>query len=219
MARILITSGPTREYLDPVRYLTNGSSGRMGAAIATAALARGHQVVIISGPVAVEYPAATRVVSVISTEEMLRASLKEFPECDGVIAVAAPCDFAPRVRQQQKIAKHNQPLIMELCQTPDVIAELGRTKRSDQWSVAFALETDNGIAHARDKLVRKRCDLIVLNDLSAIDAEFVRVQFIDPTGGIQNIEGTKAEIASALFDRLEHLARLRDTRSSDPSQA
>ena len=95
MSRILITSGPTRQYLDPVRYLTNASSGRMGAALAAAAVEAGHQVVVVSGPVEVAYPAEAEVISVVSTEEMLAACRKVFPDCDGLIAVAAPCDYRP----------------------------------------------------------------------------------------------------------------------------
>src|SRR5437667_9718795 len=91
MTRILITSGPTRQYLDPVRYLTNASSGRMGQALAAAALARGHDVVVVSGPVNLEYPAAAQVLPVVSTEEMLDTCQRVFPTCDGLIGVAAPC--------------------------------------------------------------------------------------------------------------------------------
>src|SRR5690606_14922342 len=95
MSRILITSGPTRQYLDPVRYLSNGSSGRMGAALAQAALDFGHEVVVVSGPVEVSYPRNLELVEVISTEEMLEASRTLFPNCDGMIGAAAPCDYRP----------------------------------------------------------------------------------------------------------------------------
>src|SRR5215468_10746867 len=95
MARILITSGPTRQYLDPVRYLTNASSGRMGQALAQAAIDRGHTVTIVSGPVEIAYPVAARVIPVVSTEEMLEAAAAEFDGCDGLIGVAAPCDYRP----------------------------------------------------------------------------------------------------------------------------
>src|SRR6266850_1648564 len=105
LARILITSGPTRQYLDPVRYLTNASSGRMGKALAEAALALGHRVTVISGPVEVAYPAAARVVPVVSTEEMLEAARAEFAKCDGLIGVAAPCDYRPVKVEPHKIAK------------------------------------------------------------------------------------------------------------------
>ena len=97
MPRILLTSGPTRQYLDPVRYLSNGSSGRMGKALAEAALEAGHEVVIVSGPVEVGYPQAARVLPVVSTEEMLEACLSVFPQCDGLIAAAAPCDYRPKI--------------------------------------------------------------------------------------------------------------------------
>src|SRR5215211_6733674 len=103
MARILITSGPTRQYLDPVRYLTNASSGRMCRALAEAALALGHELVIVSGPVEVSYSAAARVVPVISTEDMLAAAIREFEHCDGLIGAAAPCDYRPVRVSEQKI--------------------------------------------------------------------------------------------------------------------
>ncbi len=105
MARILITSGPTREYLDPVRYLSNGSSGRMGCALAGAALADGHDVTIVSGPVSVVYPERARVVPVVTTEELLAACRVEFPKCDGLIAAAAPCDYRPENVASNKIRK------------------------------------------------------------------------------------------------------------------
>ena len=105
MSRILITSGPTRQYLDPVRYLTNASSGRMGAALAAAAIEAGHQVVVVSGPVEVAYPAGAEVIPVVSTEEMLAACRKVFPGCDGLIAVAAPCDYRPAAVARRRSAR------------------------------------------------------------------------------------------------------------------
>ena len=95
MAKLLITSGPTRQYLDPVRYLTNASSGRMGSALADAALKAGHDVVVVSGPVDIAYPEGARIVPVVSTEEMLEAAMREFQQCDGMIGAAAPCDYRP----------------------------------------------------------------------------------------------------------------------------
>src|SRR5262245_29673595 len=105
MARILITSGPTRQYLDPVRYLTNASSGRMGRALAEAALAFGHDVTVVSGPVTIDYPSRAEVRSVISTEELLATCQELFPACDGVIGAAAPCDYRPIRVAEHKIAK------------------------------------------------------------------------------------------------------------------
>src|SRR2546423_976145 len=108
MARILITSGPTRQYLDPVRYLTNASSGRMGRALAAAALSREHEVIIVSGPVSVDYPGAATVHQVLSTDELLAACQDIFPKCDGIIGAAAPCDYRPVRIAEQKIAKTGQ---------------------------------------------------------------------------------------------------------------
>jgi phosphopantothenoylcysteine decarboxylase/phosphopantothenate--cysteine ligase len=121
MARILITGGPTRAYLDDVRYLTNGSSGRMAAALATAAVALGHDVVVVSGPVSVRYPDAARVLPVITTGEMLAACLEQLPQVDGVIAAAAPCDFEPVRRATGKIPRQTD-LVVQLKPTTDVIA-------------------------------------------------------------------------------------------------
>src|ERR1700676_5812893 len=152
MARILITSGPTREFLDPVRYLTNASSGRLGQAIAAAAIEAGHSVVVVSGPVGVEYPAAAEVVRVASTPEMLDACRKAIPSCDGVIGVAAPCDFTPVTVQQQKIRKTGAPLQLELRETPDILAALAAERRAGQWLVGFALGTDDQRRSALSKL-------------------------------------------------------------------
>src|SRR5688572_5909422 len=143
MARILITSGPTRQYLDPVRYLTNASSGRMGRALAEAALAAGHEVVVVSGPVEVSYPSAARVIDVISTEEMLTAARAAFATCDGLIGAAAPCDYRPMRVESHKIAKTGQPLQLSLVETEDVVATLGAEKRPHQWVVGFALDVED----------------------------------------------------------------------------
>src|SRR3954453_21780780 len=118
MARILITSGPTRQYLDPVRYLTNASSGRMGRALAAAALELGHEVVVVSGPVNVEYPKAADVRPIVSTEELLAVCKELFPSCGGAIGAAAPCDYRPVRVETQKIAKTGQPLMLNLVETP-----------------------------------------------------------------------------------------------------
>src|SRR5689334_16814801 len=124
MSRVLITSGPTRQYLDAVRYLTNASSGRMGRALAEAMIELGHDVVVVSGPVEVEYPAAAEVVDVVSTEEMLEACQRLFPHCQGAIGVAAPCDYRPVHVAAGKIQKTGQPIELRLIETPDVIATL-----------------------------------------------------------------------------------------------
>jgi phosphopantothenoylcysteine decarboxylase/phosphopantothenate--cysteine ligase len=200
MARILITSGPTRQYLDPVRYLTNASSGRMGRALAEAALEMGHEVIVVSGPVTIEYPKEAEVRSVISTEELLAACQEIFPECDGVIGAAAPCDYRPMRVEEHKIAKTGQPLVLNLIETPDVMATLGSSKRPNQWLVGFALETDDQRFRALTKLQRKSCDLIVLNDPSAIDAVDNQVEVIDKSGSvIASLIGSKEAVARGIL--------------------
>ena len=151
MAHILITSGPTREYLDPVRYLSNASSGRMGAAITAAAIAAGHRVTIVSGPVSVEYPEAAEVIAVVSTDDMLAACQRVFPACDGLIAAAAPCDYRPADVAPHKIHKTGEPLRLELVETPDIVATLAAEKGA-RWIVAFALESEA----ARDEIFIER---------------------------------------------------------------
>jgi len=203
MARILITSGPTRQYLDPVRYLTNASSGRMGRALACSATGAGHEVIVVSGPVEVEYPAAAEIVPVESTEEMLAACRKVFPRCDGFIAVAAPCDFRPVAVSPHKISKTGRPLLLELAETPDIVATLAASK-INQWIVAFALETDNRRARALEKLHRKRCDLIVLNGPEAIRGQQAEVEVIDAAGSVlAALAGAKEQVAEGVFGIIE----------------
>jgi phosphopantothenoylcysteine decarboxylase/phosphopantothenate--cysteine ligase len=200
MARILITSGPTRQYLDPVRYLTNASSGRMGQALAAAAIAAGHEVIVVSGPVAVDYPAEAQVRWIVSTEELLAVCQEVFSTCDGVIGAAAPCDYRPVKVEQQKIAKTGLPLELHLVETPDVMATLGAEKRPEQWLVGFALETNDQRFRALTKLVRKSCDLIVLNGPAAMDALENDVQVLDRTGAtVAQLAGTKAAVASTIL--------------------
>ena len=199
MSRILITSGPTRQYLDPVRYLSNASSGRMGAALAAAAIADGHQVVVVSGPVGVEYPADAEVVSVVSTEDMLAECLKIFPGCDGLIAAAAPCDYRPTAVAPQKIRKTGGPLRLELVETPDVVAALAEIKTA-QWLVAFALETEDQRLRAMQKLERKSCDLIVVNGPQSIEALDTRVEILAADGqSLGRFAGSKSDVARDIF--------------------
>jgi len=203
MSRILLTSGPTRQYLDPVRYLSNGSSGRMGKALAEASLDAGHEVVIVSGPVEVRYPEAARVLPVISTEEMLAACLSVFPECDGLIAAAAPCDYRPNAVAAQKIRKMGGTLDVQLVETPDIVARLGAIKTA-QWMVAFALETEDLRLRAMQKLERKRCDLIVVNGPAAMYAVDTKVEVIDAQGEVlAAVAGSKRQVAKAILRVIE----------------
>jgi phosphopantothenoylcysteine decarboxylase/phosphopantothenate--cysteine ligase len=206
VARILITAGATRQYLDPVRYLTNASSGRMGAALAAATIERGHQVVVVSGPVDVDYPAAAKVVSVVSTEEMLAAARREFESCDGLIGAAAPCDYRPERVESHKNAKTGEPLMLRLVETEDVVATLGAAK-GRRWVVGFALETDDHRLRALAKLERKCCDLMVSNSVEAISAFDNRVEILDPAGQVLadaagSKEGVAREILAVIDARL-----------------
>jgi phosphopantothenoylcysteine decarboxylase / phosphopantothenate---cysteine ligase len=203
MSRILITSGPTRQYLDPVRYLTNASSGRMGAALAAAVIEAGHEAVVVSGPVDITYPQQAEVVSVQSTEDMLEACLKIFPACDGLIAAAAPCDYRPLTVAKHKIRKTGDPLKFQLVETPDVVATLGASKTA-QWMVAFALETDDPRMRAMQKLERKNCDLIVVNGPQAVYAPDTQVEILDPSGHVAaTFSGSKLQVARQIFRLIE----------------
>ena len=203
MFRILITSGPTRQYLDPVRYLTNASSGRMGAALATAAIDAGHDVVIVSGAVEVEYPEKADLIWVVSTEEMLEACLKIFPACNGLIAAAAPCDYRPITVARHKIRKTGDSLELKLVETPDIVASLSTAKVA-QWMVAFALETEDQRMRAMQKLERKNCDLIVVNGPQAVNSAETRVEILDPSGEvIATFEGSKMQVGRQIIGVIE----------------
>ena len=200
MARILLTAGPTRAYIDDVRFLTNASSGRMAAAIAQAALAAGHQVTIVSGPVQLRYPTAARVIPVITTREMLDASLAELPLVEGVVAAAAPCDFEPVRRVAGKIPRQGDGLSLKLAPTPDVIATLARKSGPRQWFVAFALEPGADPRRAFQKIEAKRCDLIVVNDVTAIEGTRTAVTVYDRShAAVGSKAGTKRAVATWLI--------------------
>lgn len=170
--RVLVTAGPTVERIDPVRYITNRSSGKMGYAIAEAAEARGAKVMLVSGPVALDAPAGVRRVSIESSAELCAAVLENAANADVVIQAAAPADFTPETVAAQKIKKTGEDMVLRLKSTVDIAAELGRRKRDGQILVAFAAETNDCVENAQKKLVKKNADLIVLNDVSRADAGF-----------------------------------------------
>lgn len=200
MAKVLITSGPTREYLDPVRYLSNASSGRMGQALAEVFLEHGHQVFIVSGPVEIRYPPAANVTPVMTTEDMLAACEKLFEDCDGVIGAAAPCDYRPARYSNEKLRKSGEPHRLELVETPDILAALGQ-KKEHRWIVGFALETHDLRNRAMEKLRKKRCDLIVINQPAAIGALVTDVEIVDSNGIILgNWTDSKKGIAQRLYE-------------------
>lgn len=178
----------------------------MGRALAVAALELGHEVVVVSGPVSLSYPPLAELRQVVSTEELLAACQETFPACDGVIGAAAPCDYRPVRIEEHKIAKTGQPLVLNLVETPDVMATLGATKRAGQWLVGFALETDDPRFRALAKLERKSCDLIVLNGPGAIDAEENEVEVLDRGGAIvAALAGSKERVAQGILRAIQEL--------------
>lgn len=198
--KILITAGPTREYLDDVRYLSNASSGKMGYALAEAAISRGHEVVLISGPVEMHPPANCEFHFVETTSQMLEASLERFAECDGVIAAAAVCDYKPKERIVGKIAKTGDPISIEMIETDDVLAELGKRKEK-QWIIGFALEATNPRENALQKLRAKNCDYVIVNSPRVIGSDTTSMELIDPNGKVcMECTGTKTDVARQIID-------------------
>ena len=171
--RVMVTAGPTREALDPVRYISNRSSGKMGYAIARAAAARGAQVTLLTGPVSIEAPQGVQVVPFTTTQDLLACALEYAPNQDILIQSAAPADYRAEEIAAQKIKKnHGEDFILRLIENPDVAATLGKNKRNDQVFVGFAAETNDVLEHARGKLVKKNLDMIVANDVTKPGAGF-----------------------------------------------
>ena len=171
----------------------------MGRSLAAAALEAGHHVLIVSGPVDIEYPPEAEVLDVVSTEDMLEKCLSVFSACDGLIAAAAPSDYRPMRVQPNKIAKTGEPLKLHLVETPDVVALLAAV-RQRQWMVAFALETEDQRMRALQKLERKSCDLIVANGPGAIHALNTEVEILDRDGHVHaTLSGTKDEVARGIL--------------------
>lgn len=172
----------------------------MGACLTTAALQLGHEVILITGPVQIEYPPATKIIEVVSTEDMLQASIAEFENCDGLIGAAAPCDYRPIEVADHKLRKTGEVLELKLIETPDVVATLGKRKRSEQWTVGFALETEDARFRALMKLERKSCDLVVLNGVAAINSAENEVEIIEPGGSvIDSFAGSKPQVAQQIL--------------------
>jgi phosphopantothenoylcysteine decarboxylase / phosphopantothenate---cysteine ligase len=198
--RILVTAGPTREHLDDVRFLSNASSGRMGYAIAEEAIRAGHEVTLVSGPTSLEPPAGVVFRPVVSALDMHRAALGCFDDCDGVIAVAAVADYRPEKRFAGKLKKSAEALVLPLVPNPDILADLSR-RRTRQWCVGFALESQDAIANARHKLEHKRLDLIVVNTTAAIGSETIQVTVLGPQANpVAAFAGTKSEVAAQLVE-------------------
>jgi phosphopantothenoylcysteine decarboxylase/phosphopantothenate--cysteine ligase len=210
---VLITAGPTREKIDPVRYLTNRSSGRMGYALAEAALRRGARVLLVSGPTALTPPGAAEVTRVESAEEMRRAALKLLPQATIVIKTAAVSDYRAKSAASQKM-KRAGPMILELEPTTDILSEIARHKQS-QLIIGFAAETENALENARKKLASKSLDAIVVNDVSregvGFDSDRNAVTIITQHEVVDVPETTKWEVAQRVLDQVVRLKNLRNT--------
>lgn len=203
--RILITSGPTREPLDPVRYIGNRSSGKMGRALALDALRRGAEVTVVTGPVQVALPEGAEVVRVETAQEMLEAVRARFEACDVFIAAAAVADYRPEMTQRQKHKRDGAPLELRLLPNPDIAAEMGLRRRPGQVLAGFAAETEHLLEHAREKLLKKGLDLLLANAVGgeedAIGADDSRAWLLDADGGIKDLGLVpKLAIAHAMLD-------------------
>ena len=208
--RIVVTAGPTREPVDPVRFLSNRSSGKMGVAIAAAAWRRGADVKLIAGPLSVDAPAGPAVMTVETTEQMRAAVAQSIGAADALIMAAAPADFRPAAPADQKIKKSNTPPSIALESTPDILASTIGARSKRLVTVGFALETTSAVEHGRGKLASKQLDLIVVNDATEAGAGFSvdtnRVTFIDRDGSIDAQPLLpKSEVADLILDRVERL--------------
>lgn len=210
--RVMVTAGPSREALDPVRYISNRSSGKMGYAIAQAAQKRGAEVTLLSGPVVIEAPQGVKLVPFTTTQELLDRASELAQEQDLLIQAAAPADYRAKEIAPQKIKKQGgEPMTFTLVENPDVAATLGKAKRSGQVFVGFAAETNDVLAHARDKLARKNLDMIVANDVTrpgaGFDVDTNIVTFITKDGQEALPMMSKAEVAQRILDRALALRR------------
>ena len=208
---ILITAGGTREYIDPVRFISNASSGRMGYALVRAAIRAGHTVTLITAPTAIRTPAKAKVVNVETSKDMFLAVKKYFTECDCLIMAAAVSDYAPARTSKRKLKKSEADLTIKLKPTRDILAWAGKNKKS-QIVVGFALE-DKAIRHrAENKLKEKRLDMIVANTPSAIGARESTVQIKTADGHWREIAmSTKNRTAGTIIRKVEALS----SRASD----
>jgi len=210
---VLITAGPTREFFDPVRFISNPSSGKMGYAIARAAFERGWRVLLVSGPVCLAPPGGCRFFPVITGEEMLKTCEKLFPQCDLLIKAAAVCDFRPKEFLSEKFKKTGQGMSVEFEPVPDILKTLAAKKRAGQIVAGFAAETENVEAYALKKLKEKNLDFIVANRVGAQDSGFEA----DTNAAIVlGADGSRAEFALAQKAQLG--AQLFDYLSSHHGQ-
>jgi phosphopantothenoylcysteine decarboxylase/phosphopantothenate--cysteine ligase len=209
---VLVTAGGTREALDPVRYIGNRSSGKMGYALADAAQSRGAKVILVSGPTVLHPPARCEVVRVTTADEMRKAVLERMGEATLVIKAAAVADYRPVNVSEQKL-KRKGPMTLELAPTEDILAEVTRQRRPGQLIIGFAAETENRMENGRAKLLRKGVDAIVVNDVSGegigIDADLNAATFLTASTSIEMPEMPKRKLADRILDEIVALRRPR----------
>jgi phosphopantothenoylcysteine decarboxylase/phosphopantothenate--cysteine ligase len=209
---VLVTAGGTREALDPVRFIGNRSSGKMGYALAEAARNRGARVILISGPAALHPPARCELVKVTTADEMRHAVLERMNDATLVIKSAAVADYRPKVVAEHKL-KRSGPLLLELAPTEDILAEVARRRRPGQLIIGFAAETQNPMENGRAKLLKKGADAIVVNDVAGegvgIDADTNAATFLTATTAIDLPEMPKRELADRILDEVLTLRRPR----------
>lgn len=204
--KVLVTAGPTREPLDPVRFLTNRSSGRMGYTVAKQAYLLGAEVLLISGPTGIKPFPGVQYIGIETAQEMYKAVLAHWEDCQVIIKTAAVADYRPKVRSTEKIKKQSGDLVLELTRNPDILAELGK-KKQEQILVGFAAETEKVVASAAEKVVQKNLDFIVANDVTQEGAGFAGdtniVSFVFPDGTIKNLgKMSKEDVAKAILQEV-----------------
>ena len=205
MSHVVVTAGPTREHVDPVRFLSNESSGRMGFAIAAEAARAGHRVTLVAGPMHLETPEGVDRVDVVSARDMLAAVRAPFEEADALFMAAAVADFRPRrlATKWKKKEDGEKEAVLELVQNPDILATVAKRK-GDRRVIGFALETGDGELRALEKLVRKNADFVVLNDPSILNSGRSSVVILGPEGVVERIDDRpKEEVARALLGLLD----------------
>ena len=212
--RVAVTAGPTHEYIDPVRYISNPSSGKMGYAVARAAWQRGAEVTLITGPSTLTRPAGIKVVETVSADDMYEACMKASEEADVIVKAAAVGDYKAANRAEQKIKRGGaQEFTLELVQNRDIAAALGRRKRPGQVLVGFAAETQNVLENAQRKMAEKNLDIIVSNDVLAQGAGFAVdtnvITILERGAEPARFSGTKEEAADRLLDAVAALTAKR----------
>ncbi len=197
--RLLVTAGPTHEYIDDVRFIGNPSTGRMGLELARIAQKMGATVTCVCGPTHITPPPAVRLIPVVSAEDMLAAVDERFADCDVFVATAAVSDYRPEARQQGKLKKQQDTMELKLVRNPDVLQQMGQRRKPNQKIVGFSLEVDNALDYARGKLEKKNCDVMVVTTPAHFGESREAVRIINAQGVIAEVPpSSKTELAERI---------------------